>query len=715
MTPPTELAAVHNPERPNSLAIRRNQSPGRLKGPTVSAQPSEARPPPAAIDHIEQLDTLASDSEVESESGGAMHMTSNVEELFNNLPSASVLEEQDVLDLTSHRKVDSPLKTSEFEAQLQVKAPELWEQWKQERQLMYDVQDMLHRELENSRQLRELNYMPLHDSKKLAESMRLRKNAETSGLNSPSKSFPSSQRYVRHEIDRIDRSVGSPTSPGPSPLRTSSSLVEGSAYLPKLFDEQNSKTGSPRTPKSPVELRHDADLKALELQVKLRLLPAIVLLSNPKPYSKVLHSAYESARSAWYRARTRGKYREGAALMGMCEYYIGLCKLAQADLKGLKDGGRGAEQWFAKASVNAEGVYREAELAEKALATIRRAQRRQSAFSAASSSRPGTADSGASRPSTADSNIPPGTADLTSRPGTSDTIQSLPDEEAKHTTWWAWRTRIKNLPRDLAATGIHEVEEEGGSEAASPPFSTLNANATNAIETGHSRPDSGGLLKSPSKQIQASDIRRIQRGNRIPTFSSEGSEVSKVLQRAETPDSGYDMGGLGGLRLANASASVSGSSHSPVKPTAMTTVPAVESSSKQTSPGLIRLPSSPVQSPGGTPKETPTEIPSPVTSPTTSHAKRKSVAFSLAALGSLSPSSNSARSSPQASPTSIESATIMARRMGRRISSITTGVLVGDSYRDAEEGRSPYRATFSDVSEEGARERSRKKSAEDMV
>ncbi|KAK3677974.1 hypothetical protein LTR78_002069 [Recurvomyces mirabilis] len=709
MTPPTEPAPVHNPERPNSLATRRNQSPGRLKGPTVTAQPSDARPPPAAIDHTEQLDTLTSDSEVESESGGAMHMTSNVEELFNNLPSAYMLEEQDVLDLTSHRKVDSPLKTLEFEALLQAKAPELLEQWKQERQLMYDVQDMLQKELENSRQLRELNFMPLPDSKKLSESMGLRKIAETTGLKSPSsssKSFSSSQRYVRHEVDRIDRSVGSPTSPGPSPLRTSSSLVESGAYLPRLFDEQNSKTGSPKTPKSPMELRHDADLKALEVQVKLRLLPAIVLLSSPSLDSKALHVAYESARSAWYRARTRGKDRESAALMGMCEYYIGLCKLAQADLQGLRDGGRGAEQWFAKASVNAEGVYREAILAEKVLATIRRAQRPDSALSAAMSSRPGTADSDSSRPGTADGN---------SRPGTSGTIQSLPDDEAKHTTWWGWRTRIRNLPRDLAAIGIHEVEEEG-SEAASPPFSTLNANATNAIEMDHSRPDSGGLIKSPSKQIQASDIRRLQRGTRIPTFSSEGSEVSKVIQRVETPDSGYGKGGLGGLRLANASAgSVSSSSHSPVKRTATTTIPAVDSSTKQTSPGLIRLPSSPAQSPGGTPKETPTEIPSPVTSPTTSHAKRKSVAFSLAALGSLSTSSHSARSSPQASPRSIESATILARRMGRRISSITTGALVGDSYRDAEEGRSPYRATFSDVSEEGARERSRKKSAEDMV
>ena len=709
MTPPTQPVPVHNAERPNSLAIRRNRSPGRLQEPHVTTQPSHARPPPAAIDHTEQRDTLASDSEVESEPGRTIHMSGNVEELFNNLASASMLEDQDVLGLTTHRKVDSLLKTHEFEAQLLAKAPELLEQWKQEKQLMYLVQDALHRELENSRQLREPNYTPLPDSEKLADSMRMRKAAEPTGLMStlPLSNKSSSSTYVGEEVDRIDRNIGSPASPGPSPVKTLSSGAGSSAYSPTLSNKHKFKHEGPGTPKSPKELRYEGDLKALEMRVKLRLLPAIMVLSNPLSNSKDLDLAYDYATSAWRCARTRGNYMEGKALMGMCEYYVGICKLAHSEPSGGRDRGKSAERLFAEASVHAEGVYPEAEFAAQALYTIQSAQRPGSAFSAATSSRPGTADSSLIRLGNAGSDARPGTAN-SGRPGTPDTIHGPDDEEAKRSSWCGWRDITKNRPRDLSAD-TYEEENEEESQAAFPPFKTLNANSTNALETDHSPPGSGTLLVSPSKQIQASNIRRIQRGTRIPSFSTQGSEVSRVIQRAETPDSGYDRGGLGDPRLANASASVSGSSHPPVKPTA-TTTSGVNSSTNQTPPGLIRLPSSPTKSPGGTLKDLPTSITSPVTSPSSSHQKRKPVAFSLSVLSNLTPS-GSTRSSPQASPTSIGSATIMARRMGRRISAITTAVHMGDSYRDAEEGRSPYRATFNDMPEE----KSREKSAEDMV
>jgi hypothetical protein len=605
----TEPAKVHNPLRPSRLAGRRHKSPDALLALAGSWDASAGTHgfPSVVMEH-ELQSLFDNDTPIEPSPP---------------IPAYSPTAKSSV-DTTSGSSLTSP----QFEDRLKQTAPSLLSQWQQVNNEKNELIRELYKELTTAKKKKDeewtrIKLKPWESSRELPKGMRDR----------PPAPLPSAPKSDDDDVLRErggHRSTGSwglphadydhNDSPGSNqPTKAHGSAASGESFAFDQRARSQSAGSSGSDARSLRELKMEGDMIAFSIKVKAKLTPAIVLLSKrTEPdradkssglitdfvYSETLKRATKAARSAYYTARERNETPEGKALMGLCEFYIGLCRLASATVEHSVSRIHDAERWFAQASLNAQGFYPEANWASDCLHVIHEVLKKMGNVRSPSSE--GESWSGETMNSPAQKTV-----------------------EQVSKDWAAW---FKNqCPNLVGAKAEDEVAAEENDNAERVP------------------------LKDEPDQL--------------PTFQESQWDTYPTRPR-------------GGLRIAN--------------PDFLPSSPSSFASSKS----ALHSPSSSISSPR--------------------HTKRRSVAFT--ALQNLSDTISSAVSSPKLSPhlqldgstRSIDTATIMARRMGRRLSSIATGVQKPDKYVQAEEGQSPYKATFGSI-EEGDSIRPRKKSAEEMV
>ncbi|KAK1069041.1 hypothetical protein LTR12_013242 [Friedmanniomyces endolithicus] len=479
-------------------------------------------------------------------------------------------------------------------------------------------------------------------------------------------------------------------------------------------------TANTRTKAVSAKLQGTANEQLLELKVKLRLMPAIVLLSQPlslgakAPSSassvsdlRTVKSALKSVQSALslVRGETGGKTPASRALMGLCHFYMGVCKLRESGITR-------AEKWFAAASVDAAGVYPEAEWADQWLEAFRgvansasgsplkevpmniftglwqrsRANTFGSAPNSARSPRARTASSGSARSPTA-------------------------DEEPPSAGSWVsgvWQS-VRQMVTDGGIQSYRPVDYLREENERSPTYAD--------------QPPSGGR---PSPRLVAAFARGELDENERPWFPIGGPGVGSGDSAVYDIMDRIGMGDPPSVHLSDRDgANAAPLPGSPPKRRYRITNPD-PSSHGSGNTDVIAAPSPPSRTASYEPAVSPYSHPSPnppfngstpPTSPT--HSKSRSLTFSLPFGGSPTPSPPTS-SSPQVSPTlSIDSATGLVKRVARRVSTIATGRDAKrlDLVEMAEEGHSPYRSTFRPIGEgkEVAEPRGRNKRAEDMV
>ncbi|KAK4900879.1 hypothetical protein LTR27_002062 [Elasticomyces elasticus] len=465
---------------------------------------------------------------------------------------------------------------------------------------------------------------------------------------------------------------------------------------------------------SPGKFEQTADEQLLELQVKIRLLPAIGLLSRQKGKApswpsassaddlRTTKNALRFVQSALtlVRGATGGKTHASRALMGLCHFYMGVCRFAESLITGEECS---AERWFVAASVDAAGVYPEAKWAEQWIEPSQNL----------TSDSPGSPVS--ARPASVLGSFWPLSRSNTwgPRPDTARSVKFSP---------------LVRTPRSGSAWSP-TADEVPASAGSSIGFVWDVIRRTTGSEDGWKQPPIGFLRKH---------------NERSPTYTdrplSPGEERKRRPSLAKTgvgsgPTSDYGM--LGVALGAVARSFQSSNPNKELDPDF--TLPTAQSPEQQpkqyfvTNPDLSSEGSD--RSSRAVPQraisfehaESPLGTPHPSSGKTSLHVKRRSIAFMEAIADSLpfaTINSNKAKSAPpsaQVSPTSLsmDSATLMAKRMGRRLSSIATGwePKRADPFGMAEQGQSPYRPTFNAIGEgeEGWEVRRRKKSAEEMV
>ncbi|KAK4961851.1 hypothetical protein LTR10_002343 [Elasticomyces elasticus] len=465
---------------------------------------------------------------------------------------------------------------------------------------------------------------------------------------------------------------------------------------------------------SPGKVERTADEQLLEMQVKIRLLPAIGLLSRQKGKAPSWPSAssdddlrtakkalrYVQSALTLVRRATGGKTPASRALMGLCHFYMGVCRFAESLITGEECS---AERWFVAASVDAAGVYPEAKWAEQWIEASQNLN--DDAAGSPVSGRPASVLGSLWSLSRRNTWGP--------RPDTARSVKFSP---------------LIRTPRSGSAWSP-TADEVPGSAGSSIGFVWDVIRRTTGSEDGWKQPPVGFLR---------------QHNGHSPTYRdrplSPGEECVEKPPPAKTgAESGStsDYGMLGRalgvvvrtFRSSDANEAVDPDStlptaHSPMQQPKQYFVTNPDLSSEGSDPSSRAVPQRAISfehavSPLGTPQLSTVKV--------SGHVKRRSIAFMEAIADSLpfatiNPSkAKSAPPSAQVSPTSLsmDSATLIAKRMGRRLSSIATGwePKRADPVGMAEEGQSPYRPTFKAVveGEEGWEFRRRKKSAEEMV
>ncbi|KAK5712627.1 hypothetical protein LTR17_017880 [Elasticomyces elasticus] len=465
---------------------------------------------------------------------------------------------------------------------------------------------------------------------------------------------------------------------------------------------------------SPGRIERTADEQLLEMQVKIRLLPAIGLLSRQKGKAPAWASAssaddLRTAKKALkfvqsaltlVRGATGGKTPASRALMGLCHFYMGVCRFSESIITGKECS---APRWFVAASVDAAGVYPEAEWAEQWI----------EAYQNLTDDTTGSPVS--ARPASVLGSFWPLSRRNTwgPRPDTARSVKISPLVSA-HRSGSAWSPSANEVPGS-AGSWVGALWD--------------NIRNTAGSEDGWKQPPIGFLRKH---------------NERSPTYTdrplSPGEERKRRLSLAKTgvgsgPTSDYGM-----LGLALGAVGRSFQSSNPNKELDPDfTLPTAQSPVQQPKQYFVTNPD--LSSEGSDPRsrtvpqraisfehaESLLGTPQLSSGKVSGHVKRRSIAFMEAIADSLpfatinASKAKSAPPSAQVSPTSLsmDSATLMAKRMGRRLSSIATGwePKRADPFGMAEEGQSPYRPTFKAIGEgeEGWEFRRRKKSAEEMV
>ncbi|KAK3662224.1 hypothetical protein LTR22_006989 [Elasticomyces elasticus] len=462
---------------------------------------------------------------------------------------------------------------------------------------------------------------------------------------------------------------------------------------------------------SPGKVERTADEQLLELQVKIRLLPAIGLLSRQKGKApswpsassdddlRTTKNALRFVQSALtlVRRATGGKTTASRALMGLCHFYMGVCRFAESLITGEECS---AERWFVAASVDAAGVYPEAKWAEQWI----------EASQNLTNDDAGSPISG--RPASVLGSLWSLSRRNTwgPRPDTARSVKFSPLIRTPR-SGSAWSPTADEVPGSAGSSiGFvwDVIRRTTGSEDGwkQPPVGFLRQHNGHSptyrdrpLSPGDERVEKPSLAKTGAESGSTSDYGILGRALGVVVRTFQSSDANEALD----PD----------FTLPTA--------QSPEQQPKQYFVTNPDLSSEGSDPSSRAVPQRAIsfehaESPLGTPQLS--------TGKVSGHVKRRSIAFMEAIADSLpfatiNPSkAKSAPPSAQVSPTSLsmDSATLMAKRMGRRLSSIATGwePKRADPFGMAEEGQSPYRPTFKAVVE-GDEFRPRKKSAEEMV
>ncbi|TKA83655.1 hypothetical protein B0A55_00442 [Friedmanniomyces simplex] len=723
-TPIEQPPPVYDGRRPSALASRRQREPGPL-------QPTGPAPASRAI--------------VAQQQQPQGHIDQDVSVLFSWSPDSvrPDLAEQGARPSPK----ESPLTSPKFEASLIEAAPKLVEAWRAvngaKDELIESLGEELKRLEEEKEELRQGLYKPSKRSEKLPVSGQddegkgqewdedydlspvrakdaLARRRDSWGI--PAQMPKSGNTGSDDTFASMEQATDFSIDPGRKPTRRAA---------PDGLKQKPIPTPADNTAKQSVPGKNPGTVneQLLELQVKLRLMPAIVLLShphNPKVNSPssasspadllAVETAQQSVRSALslVRGETGGKTPAGRALMGLCEFYMGICRFAKGGILGRDE--RAAE-WFAAASVDAAGVYPEAQSAQRWLEASRGAAgstagspvggspaRILSGFWPRSRANTGGAGPGTGR-SVRFSDTPKTASSGSARSRTADEVPGSAGSWVS-AVWESVRrmTGREDVGKSPPLDYLREENERSPThnDRPSPRFAS-SFTVKDLDEYGRPRSRAGG----PGVGSGENGDRGILGGLRLADPNSgdrDGAHAALAQETERAPDSpprriSYR---ITNLDLSSSSSEGTGAASPPPPP------PRCTQSYE------------PAESPHGTPAaQQPRDGPSPNATSPQSPSKRRSIAFSLPFTGNPTHNQPPA-SSPQVSPTlSIDSATAMAKRVTRRLSTIATGrdAKRPDLMEMAEEGQSPYRSTFKPIGEEGEgwEMRKRKKSAEEMV
>ncbi|KAK1821644.1 hypothetical protein LTR12_003871 [Friedmanniomyces endolithicus] len=712
---PAAPAPAYDPRRPSALAMRRQQEPSTLQptGPAPASRNMVARQPSGTVFNEDLDDRFSFSPETPREGRREKAARQLQESPLTSAKLEAAMHEyapilvQGYLDLNKEKDTlieDLGEQLLKVEAQYEELRKGLWKASKPSKQLQPHERGLGHGvKVEGGRgQAWDEDY---DISPKAAERASARRK-DGRGMSVPS--TDSSESSSADTFASMSQATDFSVAPGKEASQPAA--LEGLRQRPTPTANVNTKA-------VPSKLQGTANEQLLELKVKLRLMPAIVLLSQPlslgakAPSSvsdlRTVKSALKSVQSALslVRGETGGKTPASRALMGLCHFYMGVCKLRESGITR-------AEEWFAAASVDAAGVYPEAEWAEQWLEAFYGLAN--SASGSPLKEVPMNIFTGLWQRSRANTfgSAPNSARSLRARTSSSGSARSpTADEEPPSAGSWVsgvWQS-VRQMVTDGGIQSYRPVEYLREENERSPTYADL---------------PSGGR---PSPRLVAAFVRgELDENERPwspvggPGVGSGDSAVYDIMDR-------IGMGDPPSVHLserdgANATAPLLAF---PPKRRYRITNPD-PSSNGSTSADVVVAPPPPSRTASYEPAVSPYSHPSPnppfngstpPTSPT--HSKSRSLTFSLPFGGSPTTSPQTS-SSPQVSPAlSIDSATGLVKRVARRVSTIATGRDAKrlDLVEMAEEGHSPYRSTFRPIGEgeEGVKPRGRNKSAEDMV
>ncbi|KAK4543555.1 hypothetical protein LTR36_005450 [Oleoguttula mirabilis] len=249
------------------------------------------------------------------------------------------------------------------------------------------------------------------------------------------------------------------------------------------------------------------------LDVKLRLLPALVLLATPKSTRNIalVRRAEDAARAAHRFVRESAEYATplGQALNGRCCFYRGVCRMGRTQIDGKEHNGL---VWFRRATEDARGVFVEAKWAEE---WIRRFRVDGMGSSLPLSSfgdwpRPTTGEGGSQGVAAEGVNGPSDERPTTSGSTMSPTAAERPPTAGSWVSgMWASVTQaLRGNPSDGAAKP--------------PPFEILQTFTRNPLLAGVGAAEAAEEESpvSPKNRTGAVASRRPGMGERIPTFTT---------------------------------------------------------------------------------------------------------------------------------------------------------------------------------------------------
>lgn len=442
-----------------------------------------------------------------------------------------------------------------------------------------------------------------------------------------------------------------------SPKNASRESQKAEEQEENLYSATSESPGSAVSGSSPVARAFPKQLRplssnrvTLEIQVKLRLLPAAVLLSRQPSDSATLLKAKEHARAAWRLADTG--LETNHPLVSRCCFYIGVCRYMLHEIRGrAKVGGRDALSWFLNAVDAKDGGFEEGRLAEVWIEFLKGPQMSPSAHK---------------RPSTAQSWV--------------DTIW----ERVRSFAEGGQRPMPQDVgssvsPKHLAGEAQQGWKPRPGEEAV-PDYESERSVTYDHHGLAWSRNHPYGkdtiMCASPGKMTGYTDESDDPPVSKMPLRSLRGGLVDIAALGPPRTNGSNDRVALGGLRIINSGLSPTSPEEeipvqapAPLRYKIVNPDPTNSSSSADTRRGGEAQPDAPELSPSKRQASSP----------------RKSVAFSHSQKDDDDAEEENASTSP------VKAGSIWARRRISNVLGITTGHSVEqlDNLMMAEEGRSP--------------------------
>ncbi|KAK5121833.1 hypothetical protein LTR85_004708 [Meristemomyces frigidus] len=248
----------------------------------------------------------------------------------------------------------------------------------------------------------------------------------------------------------------------------------------------------------------------LAIEVKLLLLPALILLSTPQSARDidVVRKADGAARKAYDLVRLSPEYRTplAQALNGRCCFYRGVFRMARSQIDGKE---RNALTWFRRAAVDAKGLFVEAEWAEKWIeACVGPVSESSTSSAGIPPSSPGGEGAVAASPAKVET-------ETVDRRRSSEGHGS-PLAEARPWTAGSW---VSDQWRKVTQAVKGDAAD---AKARPPPLQILHTLTRNPLLAGVASPDAVETESPISpKNTTGAAVRRPEKGERISAFSTE--------------------------------------------------------------------------------------------------------------------------------------------------------------------------------------------------